>query len=710
MKRVFFYILTVLFLLPSFSNAAVVNRSSGDRLRNGLVGHWTFDGPETNLATMKVTDRTGNATVGTMEGMSTSSVVVGAIGQALEFNGTNSDILPGYNAALDLDNNYTINAWIKPKKTAEGVIIRVSNSSSNTESRDKYKISVLSTGVKFSTGDGVSLGDSDAYAATIPQNTWTMITCTHSSGTAKSCYKDGVLISTATNDIDTTTNAPTSAFIGTQRNQAGNDFFKGTIDDIRVYGRQLSQAEITALYNQGTPSLANKSPNLRSTSGLIAQYTFDGPDMLTRVADKSGSGNNGFVTGITSTSSAVAAGKVGQGITLDGTNDKVITNSDYIGTSAVTIAAWIKPSLIDGNLRRIVTNGKTDFSIDTSNNRLIFTSDATNARSAAESLAVNTWAHIVVTRTSGGTANIYVNGVLSGSANQNSGTPLGGTTNVIIGNTSSGTTNTGFAGILDDVRIYNKVLTAAEVAALYNQTVPSTANKSTTNRLTDGLVGLWSFDGPDLLRNVTDKSGLGNHGYLLNYTSTSSSVTAGKVGQGLMFDANDDEVFMGSPASVDNLPVLTISVWAKANSYGENVQGYFVNKGGTSLLGWRFQKISTGTAVKFQVDYDGASDLQVNGTALAASDFGKWIHWVVTWDGTANTSGVHIYKNGAEVTYGSTSNGLGNRVDDSAQNLVIGNQDNAGTSRTFDGSMDEFRLYNRVLSAAEISTLYNLGR
>jgi len=71
-----------------------------------------------------------------------------------------------------------------------------------------------------------------------------------------------------------------------------------------------------------------------------------------------------------------------------------------------------------------------------------------------------------------------------------------------------------------------------------------------------GLVGHWTFDGKDMVSNVADVSGNGNHGSLLGQTSTTT--TAGKVGQALEFDGSDDYVKvsdMGSPQQ------FTFSFW-----------------------------------------------------------------------------------------------------------------------------------------------------
>ena len=51
---------------------------------------------------------------------------------------------------------------------------------------------------------------------------------------------------------------------------------------------------------------------------------------------------------------------------------------------------------------------------------------------------------------------------------------------------------------------------------------------------------------------------------------------------------------------------------------------------------------------------------------------------------------------------------MGSRQSDASNNLLIGN--NAGMSRTFDGKLDEVRVYNRALSADEVKQLYRMGQ
>ena len=78
---------------------------------------------------------------------------------------------------------------------------------------------------------------------------------------------------------------------------------------------------------------------------------------------------------------------------------------------------------------------------------------------------------------------------------------------------------------------------------------------------------------------------------------------------------------------------------------------------------------------------------------------------MVTWDGSATAANVKIYINGAETSYQTTTNGVTTKNSDASADFIIGN--NSLTTQTFNGLIDEVRVYNRALSAAEVMSLYN---
>ena len=163
-----------------------------------------------------------------------------------------------------------------------------------------------------------------------------------------------------------------------------------------------------------------------------------------------------------------AGGRIGSYGIFNGTTSKIDCGSDFIGTQAISISAWI---YADGwgetTHGRILDNGKFQFYVSTIANSLRFTSNgSTRINSATDSITANVWYHVAITRNSAGDEiNFYINGVLSGTANQDSGTPEAGTTNVIIGNNDAQSIT--FDGFIN-LEVYDLVLTADEAWALYN--------------------------------------------------------------------------------------------------------------------------------------------------------------------------------------------------------------------------------------------------
>ena len=175
------------------------------------------------------------------------------------------------------------------------------------------------------------------------------------------------------------------------------------------------------------------------------------------------------LTHTTSTQDVLKHG--GQYVSFNGTTTRINCGSQLIGTGDVTIFAWITPSSYgEGNNGRIADNGKFIFAISSTSERATLTYDgATLCVSADSSIAVDTEYFVCGTMASGGgsTGNIYINGVLSGSADQDVGTAESGSTNLHIGNNNlfNGT----FAGLICPVIIFNKVLTPTQIMQYYNK-------------------------------------------------------------------------------------------------------------------------------------------------------------------------------------------------------------------------------------------------
>jgi hypothetical protein len=198
-------------------------------------------------------------------------------------------------------------------------------------------------------------------------------------------------------------------------------------------------------------------------SGLVSHWKFD-EGTGTSATDSSGRGNNGTLTN----GPVWTTGKNGVGaLQFDGVNDYVGVPTDPVDVHAVTVCAWIYTSN-PNSFGAILCNSRFLFGTYVADAKIALYSNTSGSGpllSTTNSLLTNTWQHICVTRNagSGGAAQIYINGVLNASGN--SGTPV---TGFGLGIGASPFLENLWAGRLDDVRVYNRILTAAEIAWIYS--------------------------------------------------------------------------------------------------------------------------------------------------------------------------------------------------------------------------------------------------
>ena len=164
------------------------------------------------------------------------------------------------------------------------------------------------------------------------------------------------------------------------------------------------------------------------------------------------------------------------GALFNGTTSKIDTGTDMIGTKAITVMGWIKPySLGESSNPSILENGKMGFVIYNIT-RLRLTSDsfATNTYSAIDTISLNKWQFIVVTRKANGKTSFYIGDkntapVLSGSADQDSGTPVSGTTDVIIGNNDTQART--FDGLINKLTVVEGILDIDSITQYWSETL-----------------------------------------------------------------------------------------------------------------------------------------------------------------------------------------------------------------------------------------------
>jgi hypothetical protein len=407
-------------------------------------------------------------------------------------------------------------------------------------------------------------------------------------------------------------------------------------------------------------AIVNVAPKDPARSNLVGWWTFDGKDISSgRMLDLSGNGNSLFAKNI-STSTFYAPGIIGQSIKCDGVDDNLLLTSDPIGTGQVTISMWINPkSFASSGLGTMIWGNTTRFRINSANGkRLQFTSDSftTSAFSDTNSIPLNKWSHVVVTRDATNQVNFYINGSLSGTPDQTSGTPSGSTVGSICESSSSANR---FDGLIDDIKIYNTVLSSSSIIKLYDQGI-SKNNVTPKLSLKSGLVSWWTFDGKDMVNGqVSDISGNNKNANLVNI-STSTFYISGKLGQGLNFDGIDDYISAGNVSSSIN----TVSFWIKTRNTTKKIMDLNGNESIESIVG-------TISANSFT-----SPTIYINGVVASTITANTWYHVVITTNTPVNASAVEIGRIG---------------------------------SSYFQGILDDVRFYNRSLSINEVKQLYNEG-
>lgn len=197
-------------------------------------------------------------------------------------------------------------------------------------------------------------------------------------------------------------------------------------------------------------------------SGLVAAYGFEAGSGST-VADRSGRGNAGVVSG----ASWSTAGRFGSALSFDGVNDwvSVADSSSLDLTDGMTVEAWVRPSRL-GGWRTVVLKeraGGIVYSLyaDQGRGRPVGQVYIGGERDAVGSAGVplGAWTHLAATF-DGSTVRLFVNGSLAGSAAL-TGKMAASTGPLRIG--GNGIWSEWFAGLVDEVRVYSRALSAAEI-------------------------------------------------------------------------------------------------------------------------------------------------------------------------------------------------------------------------------------------------------
>jgi hypothetical protein len=203
---------------------------------NGLVAWYPFAG--------NASDASGNGNNGTVNGATLTTDRFGNVSSAYSFDGVNDNINCGNGASLQISGDISVCGWVKTNTIIMSNLI------------SKYKTSTAGWELVIDPAGKVHFGGrpgsgycSSGISSLVNNSSWHFLVGQRL-GTQWQIYFDG-LLSSSTNCISGSIQTAYNLTFGSE--SLNTYFFNGTLDDIRIYNRALTLAEITALYGESPP-------------------------------------------------------------------------------------------------------------------------------------------------------------------------------------------------------------------------------------------------------------------------------------------------------------------------------------------------------------------------------------------------------------------------------------------------------------------------
>lgn len=505
--------------------------------------------------------------------------------------------------------------------------------------------------------------------ANLPIETWVHL-CSTYDGTTARMYVNG--IQDASQASVWTTNLGAGIAVGKQ-SAAGTDFaLTGKVDDVRIYAGALTASEIRQI-------------SVQLPNGLVAYFPFSDSASLTAI-DYSGNAHNGTRNNNPgSVADRFGVGASGaynftnntQSITAPGANLPA-------GTSPRTVCSWMRPAALPG-AGGFAIAAMYGTNATGQGNYIGLYNDGVNQNAiysgwgdhliAVHTAPLNTWLHLCGTY-DGTTAQLFLNGTQVASAGKSWNTvPVAANGGIHIGR-GDATTAYPFTGAVDDVRIYNRVLSAEEIRTLAAQKGIGLVRQYLfkNGSLTNDAAGSTDLTATGSPVAVTGHDGSTNSAYLLNGTSQ-------------FFNAADTGLPMGGAAR-------TMCAWA--NSTNTSGSQFMMSYGVVNVTSQNsFLALNNGGTIL-------AGSFSTNLSAPGAFQYNVWQHVCGVVDGTGN---VTLYVDGSipanggpsPITFATLSSGA----------FSIGSRSDNLAGSYWDGRLDNIRIYNRALTQIEIQQMQN---
>ncbi|MDJ0701184.1 MAG: DNRLRE domain-containing protein, partial [Woeseiaceae bacterium] len=633
----------------------------------GLIAHWKLD--EGNGLT--AVDSAGGHDGTLLNGPAWSN---GIIGGSVHFSDETHAISAPHSDTLTITGDLTLLAWVNLDELLPNRPM-IQKGSSNIN--HNYYFGLANDNMQFAVsppGGGWHVRGSGATG--ILPGSWHHLAVSFDDSTDQvAFYLDGAPFA-----INTLTHSP-SEFAGPVRigRNDNNYGIKGRIDDARVYRRVLAAGEIAELFDS-QKAIPEAHWKLDETSGSTAEDAVGGHE------------------GTTSNTEWVS-GKVGGALRFNSSSDSVLVpHADEMSyTNEITVAAWINKTNFfgyDAAVAKATTGSDLNYFLGTWESNPVFgfstsTDNWQGFYATSTSLLPNTWYHLAATfDNAADEVRIYLDGSLveQFAAPQE---PVTNTGNIMLGRSAIGEY---WPGLLDEVRIFNRVLDSNEVSDLASAQGPPIAHW-----MLDDAGGMIAVDSA------------GGHDGTLN---GNASWIAGAIGGGLAVDYADGEDYIEIPNSpgLENVQEgdYTLAAWFRPDSTPPGIgSDNDANYGILVKEGWHTGIFFTNdNRFGFNQILDGNTGVGLESTNTFSP--GDFHHVAGVVDRAAGM--MSIYVNGLlEGTRSFTPGAAAREYGTETWKIGVANPNGTAWGWPADGAIDDVRIYDQALPGAEIASLAAMG-
>ncbi|MGW7169767.1 LamG domain-containing protein [Streptomyces sp. NPDC054884] len=565
----------------------------------------------------------------------------GTLGTALALNGTDAYASTDL-SAVDTTRGFSISAWVKLDAKPDHPAMVASQIGNGTAGFELYYSAsydrwVFNTFASDKPGATITRAMASTAGGVIT-GAWTHLVGVYDGVDKKlRLYVDDGLVGEATHDIGW--NARRGLRIGAGATSGvPKDFFPGTVDEVQLFDKPVAQDEVDKLYAKQSVGDPGRP--------AVAVFHLDEGAGATEVEGHGGvvpaTYSGGLTTGV--------PGVAGKAVTFNGTDGHARIGQErapHVNSSrSFTVSAWAKPDRMPDTAAVITAQAGAyapgfELYYSKAYDRWVFNqysadaADATPVRAMqaeAGGVRAGEWAHLVgVHDTVANTLTLYVNGTKAGT------TALAGAfyadRAMYIGAGSySGQLKNYFPGTIDDVRLFDRPVSAPEVQQMFRQRPL--------------VKGRWMFEQASGTPPVTPDASASGNGMTL---SGNPEIGSGWVDGGVTLDGVDD-YGVTSTAPVDTSTSFTVTAWAQAAAVPQE-SVTLLSAPGTrqNAFAVRYEPSATPDTdpgrwriAAAGTDATGATVAQVdNGQFFSPTD---WTHLALVYDGFSKQ--LSLYVNG----------------------------------------------------------------